>query len=149
MSFEDEFNKESQAAIDATREVTRVVAIEFFSSIILGTPVGNPQLWKNPPPPGYTGGSARANWFLTFVNPSTRTTQDKDTGRRTADQVAAQIAQRISSEYILTNNLPYIERLEKGWSTQSPGGFVALNARRVESLIPRIEREANRKFGVS
>lgn len=31
-----------------------------------------------------------------------------------------------SAAIFLTNNLPYIERLERGWSKQAPTGMVAL-----------------------
>lgn len=159
MSFSDEWAKESEAAIMAVEETVKVTAIELFSGVIFRTPVGNKDLWKNPnsADDGYTGGSARSNWFLTFTTPSTQTTTSTDRENGSRDSFYGEIASKVSSQrggdnaskYILTNNLSYIERLDSNWSTQTGGlGIVSPEESRVSAMIPRIAKAANKKYGV-
>lgn len=152
MSFEKEFAKESANAIKAAREVVRVTAIELFSGVITRSPVGNPDLWKEPKsiPPGYTGGSFRANWYLTQTVPSVKYDADKKTSEgEMISGVTAQIASKQSSSWYLTNNAPYSERLENGWSSQAPAGIIAPERSRIDAMFDRIVAVANRKYGVS
>ncbi len=104
----------------------QTVHIQASNGVIENTPVGNPDLWKDPPPPGYAGGRARGNWQSTRGASATGEVDRIDpSGAATAaagQQVAAQI-QAGEASYI-TNNVPYIERLNDGWSTQAPKGFV-------------------------
>ncbi len=37
-------------------------SIDLHAAIVMRTPVGNPDLWKHSPPPGYVGGRLRASW---------------------------------------------------------------------------------------
>ena len=39
------------------------------------------------------------------------------------------------NEFTLTNNLPYAERLEYGWSNQAPQGMVRVNVARFNTLL--------------
>lgn len=150
MSFTDDLAKEADNAILAAQEVHRVTAIQLFSAVILSTPVGNPDLWQSEYiPVGYTGGSARANWQLSFDQPIDSTTSNTDDGSSTANNIARKInSGKARDQYILSNNLPYINRLENGWSTQAPTGMVAKNAIRIRAQIPNFERAANKKYGV-
>ena len=94
------------------------------------TPVGQPSEWENPSsaPPGYVGGRARSNWFPTIDSPSNETTEETNadvTGR--INSIKNQIAGNV---YYLTNNLPYIRRLEyDNWSKQAPRGMVRVTLR--------------------
>lgn len=148
--FSDQFKKESQAALKAAREVTRVATIELFSSAIVSSPVGAPELWKNPKPPkGYQAGTFRSNWNITLRNPSTRYSSTKvSSEQQKLQEVASKVTQSESKNYFLTNNSPYGERLENGWSTQAPVGIVAPNVSRVSALIPKIYEVALKKYGL-
>lgn len=149
MSFDDEWNKETESAIKAQQEIVKTIAIELFSGIVTSSPVGNPDLWKSPPEPGYTGGSFRSNWFLTKNSPSSRYSESRNTsGNAIITSISATIKSNDSESWTLSNNAPYAKRLENGWSTQAPIGIVAPNVSRVESLIPRIEKTVNRRYGV-
>lgn len=154
MSFTDDWKKESEAAIKAKQETVKVVAIEFFSGTIYRTPVANRSLWKNPNAnPDHVGGSARSNWMLTFTAPSSQVTDSTDRESGTRDsfyaEIASEIANRTSQTYILTNNLPYIERLNQNWSSQTKGkGIIAPEQSRVNAMIPKIEAAANKRYGV-
>lgn len=162
-SFTDQLKDEIKALNEANREIVKVVAIELFGSVINSTPVGNPSLWvyKHPqrgyvdfltyrnPPPGYTGGTARANWFLTERAPSIQVTESRDKGERTAARVAREIAaKRLTGSLYLTNNLPYIERLEDGWSGQAPAGMVKLNIARIQPMFPQIRDAVYKRRGI-
>lgn len=103
-----------------------------LSAIIKGTPVGNPDLWVYKHPtrgyidyvgyfgkPDYVGGRARSNWFLSQLTPSTKTTEAT---KRTKTPVLPKNV--LDKKIYFTNNLPYINRLEYGYSQQAPNGWV-------------------------
>lgn len=99
----------AKAAIAAQK-----IAGELFRRVILRTPVKT--------------GRAIGNWQATIGTPSALTLDGTD-GSDTAILRAIETVRgwRLGSAAIfLTNNLPYIERLENGWSKQAPNGMVAL-----------------------
>ena len=147
-SFADQMRAEAAAIKKANIDTVRAVAIELFGSVIQATPVGNPELWQSPPPPGYTGGSARSNWFLTNAAPSGEVTTATNYQQRQAETLRGIVSLQYTGRLTLTNNLPYIERLEDGWSTQAPQGMVKLNVARVEPMVPQIHAAACRRNGV-
>lgn len=147
--FSDQLRAEAAAIDNALKDTVRVVAIECFGGVIMGTPVGNPSLWQSPAPPGYTGGTARANWQLTNGAPAQGEVAATDGGTATRSAVISEIPRlQFTGRYTLANNVPYIEKLEDGWSTQAPQGMVKLNVARVEPMIPRIYQAALRRNGV-
>tara|TARA_R110002167_G_scaffold45515_4_gene136734 strand:+ start:530 stop:988 length:459 start_codon:yes stop_codon:yes gene_type:complete len=108
-------------------KVARAFVIQISASIILKTPVGNPDLWKSPAPSGYVGGRARNNWFPSISAISSETTKNKaKSGKASINKTkAASKALEAGDTFYLTNNLPYIRRLEyEGWSTQAAAGMV-------------------------
>lgn len=65
-------------------------------------------------------GRARANWLPSLNAPDTRQVeagQKEDVGPVLASY-------RIKDTIYISNNLPYIRRLNDGWSKQAPAGFV-------------------------
>jgi hypothetical protein len=108
----------------------KVIVLDLFRRIVLKSPVGNPDGWAPqslPPPPGYVGGRFRANWQITIGKPATGVIDS------TAEPVPSipalgsiADARRTTSLTVwITNNVPYAERLEMGWSRkQAPGGVV-------------------------
>lgn len=149
-SFTDQIRAEAAAIDKALKDTVRVVAIECFGGVIMGTPVGNPSLWQSPAPPGYTGGTARANWQLTNGAPAQGEVAATDGGTATRSAVISELPRlQFTGKYTLANNVPYIEKLEDGTgSTQAPQGMVKLNVARVEPMIPRIYQAALRRNGV-
>ena len=108
-------------------KVARAFVTQISTSIILKTPVGNPDLWKSKAPSGYAGGRARNNWFPSISAMSSETTKNKaKTGNAAISKVSAVSKPlRAGDTFYLTNNLPYIRRLEyEGWSTQAPAGML-------------------------
>lgn len=111
-----------------TSEFVRDVAFRTLSAVVLATPVGNPTLWQNPnaAPPGYTGGRARGNWQvgIGFADDA-ETGQIDKSGSATISKARTELAgYRIGPQILIQNNVPYINRLNEGHSTQAPAMFV-------------------------
>lgn len=123
-------------AQDNARAVVRKVGIELFSATIMATPVGNPDLWKNPPPPGYVGGRLRANWMPSIGTPKPGTLDEVDkTGDKTLARVKSTMSRWTVGDLYLMNNLPYASPVEYGWSSQAPHGMVRTNVVRFQSFV--------------
>ena len=78
---------------------------------------------------------ALSNWIVTLDSPSTQTVKPHFTGEggstqrasaaETINQARAILAKKKPGRKIyITNNLPYIRRLNDGYSKQAPAGFV-------------------------
>lgn len=103
-------------------QLQKAVVLDLFRRIVFKSPVGNPDNWQPqslPPPPGYVGGRFRANWQITISAPATGEIDS------TAPPVPSLRTPPFGVTVYITNNVPYAERLEMGWSrTQAPGGVV-------------------------
>ena len=115
------------------------IALDLLADIVFRTPVGNPDLWKVPiAPPGYVGGRARGNWQvgLNETNEEEFDDEDPSGGSTIADGSQTILSAMPFGVIWLFNNVPYIGRLENGWSSQAPNGMVRLALASVEALIP-------------
>ncbi len=94
--------------------VIRKIAIECFKRIILGTPVDT--------------GRARGNWQCTTGSMAGGTVENLDkTGSATIAAMISEVSGWTPKDDLpafITNNLPYIQRLNEGWSKQAPAHFV-------------------------
>lgn len=120
--------------------VVQKVTLDVARSVIEKSPVGNPELWKNPPPPGYVGGRFRANWMFGVGAIDTTTTDEIDaSGNMTQTRLAAAIsATKAGGVTYISNSLPYGPRIEyEGWSKQAPGGMVRLTVAEFQQFIDR------------
>jgi hypothetical protein len=119
--------------------VLRKITLDMFSRVVLRSPVGNPDLWTRPAPPGYVGGRFRANWFASVGEPSNSSSRDIDPlgsvslGRISAVASAAKLGETI----FLVNNLPYAWPLETGWSSQAPAGMVGITVTEFQAAAAR------------
>ena len=111
---------------NVTNETIIDVTLRIHATLVSNPPSGTP----------IDFGWASANWFIGTGQPprsNTGNLPDK-TGAAVAGREAEQgatVAQFVSSyDYTngqvvyLTNNVPYINRLNYGWSAQAPAGFV-------------------------
>lgn len=103
--------------------VMRSVSLKLFSAIIKASPVDT--------------GRFRGNWQTTGVTPATGLIAGVDpTGNKAVNSAATFITNATGWDtFTLTNNLPYAERLEYGWSKQAPVGMVRVNIARFQQLI--------------
>lgn len=103
--------------------VARSVTLKLFSAIIKGSPVKS--------------GRFRMNWQTTGATPATGLIAGVDpTGNKAINSAATFITNAPGWDvFTLTNNLPYAERLEYGWSKQAPVGMVRVNIARFQQLL--------------
>lgn len=110
--FKRNFAKLMQRAGKKSEMVVRASALAVGASLIQRTPVDT--------------GRAKANWVPGIGQVNTTTT-----GEINADAALANINQALQNwkpglTIWLCNSLPYIKRLEDGWSKQAPAGMVRL-----------------------
>jgi hypothetical protein len=134
------FVKKAQGRAD---RVVKKVVIDLGTSIIMKNPVGNPDLWKSPAPPGYVGGRSRANWqYGNGVMPSGSIDAVDQSGQKTiAALTAGVLTSDGASIHWIANSLPYINRLEQGWSKQAPAGMVELTVTEFQQIVKRAANE--------
>lgn len=106
---------QAQGVADNADALVRRVAVAVDSAVVQGTPVDT--------------GRARSNWQAELDQPAQGTveTLGPDAAGRSIAAAKAVINQYDGDkhgEIHLTNNLPYIGRLNDGWSAQAPAGFV-------------------------
>lgn len=93
-------------------KVVRKVALATDQAVVMGTPVDT--------------GRARANW-ITALDAASPAVTDAVGASAALEQAASVIStydgDRNTAIHI-TNNLPYIERLNDGYSAQAPAGYV-------------------------
>lgn len=144
MSFKGQLKAFADKSEMNLRAVTHKVIFDIGSRIVERTPVGDPDLWKNPAPPGYVGGRARGSWQYGFGTPSIETVINIDpAGSATVNRIMADINPLPGLHYI-TSNIPYMPALENGWSTQAPQGMVGLVSIEFSSIVDIAARGINK-----
>lgn len=129
-------DKIKRVAVDVPKnadEIVRKVALAADQTIVMATPVDT--------------GRARANWQVGIGSAPAGTVEYSGGGSGAAGY-AIGTAQSVVTTYKgqpggiwLVNNLPYIQRLNEGWSAQAPAKFVeqaidtAVNAIRDSKVI--------------
>lgn len=132
-----------QTAPEYVDKVVRKTVIEIGSRAVLRSPVGDPDYWQMPPPPGYVGGRFRANWQHGYgYPPSGEVDAVDESGGMTVERITGNtLSSPTDGTTWLVNNLPYAERLENGWSRrQAPLGIINL----IELEFPSIFEQAKR-----
>ena len=100
----------------------RKATIELFSSVVKGTPVDT--------------GRARGNWQCTIGSPANNQVEATDkSGAGVITDVVSTVPAKSGAVVWLTNNVPYIQKLEYGSSKQAPAGMVRINIQRFASIL--------------
>lgn len=120
----------------------RAAASAIIESVVHDTPVGDPKLWKRKPGPKflatYRPGKARANWRVSLGSIDRTVFEEKrdKEGGATISQARFRInTSRKGDTIYITNPVPYIHRLNNGWSTQAPVGFIEKAVMRAVATI--------------
>jgi len=104
---------------------TRMTAIMVHDRIVIRTPVDT--------------GRARASWNIVAGESPDTSVQDAafsgGEGAGTSTAKAKQNGLAVGNSYVISNNLPYIQRLEQGSSRQAPAGMVLLAIAEVEVIL--------------
>jgi hypothetical protein len=137
-----------EQVIDRAVKVQKTILLDALGKVVEKTPVGNRRLWKRNIeraergltkllPKGYVGGHARRNWQLKKDRRPTKTLKGT---RNDAQQRGERAIARIDEPCIayLSNLLPYMNRLENGWSTQAKDGIVGPTVRELLQKYRRI-----------
>lgn len=117
MSFAIDISQLVTRAKGRTDDVVQKITMELFRAVILRTPVDT--------------GRARGNWECTVGRPGTKVDQSAaDRAGSGALSAASGVVSKTPAGSIvyLSNNLPYIRRLEYGYSKQAPVGMVRVSA---------------------
>lgn len=93
-------------------QLIRYFCLNLLRDVVLGTPVDT--------------GRARANWQASIGSPATGIIEKEDKGGGSTAAKGSAVAAKAAGEvFFITNNLPYIYRLEfEGLSNQAPAGWV-------------------------
>lgn len=136
-SFALDVARFAQKAQGNADRVVRKVALDMLSSIVQKTPVGNPKNWSSPPPPDYVGGRARGSWAVGLGAVSLTATSTDKNGAATIVRAASALMSWGGDQVIyITSNLPYIRRLEYGWSqSQAPNGMVRVTVAEFNTFV--------------
>lgn len=118
--------------------VVRKVVLDLGTRIVMRSPVGDGSHWKSPPPPGYIGGRFRANWqYGEATRPAGTLLAIDPKGNSTVTKLVAGVKPDAAGKiHWLTNNLPYAQRLEYGWSKrQAPAGMVGITVTEYQTIV--------------
>ena len=123
MSFTLDIKNFVEKAKKNPETVARQVSFKLFSAVIKASPVDT--------------GRFRMNWQTAGAVTPSGVIDGTDKGGAAAIGDAASYIFAASdwNEFTLTNNLPYAERLEYGWSNQAPQGMVRVNVARFNTLL--------------
>jgi len=144
MSFKGQLDAFSRKTEGNMALATKKVLIDIGARLVERTPVGDPTLWAGPAPAGYVGGRARGSWQYSIGSPAVGDTGNIDAaGSATVASITASI-KPIPGIHYITSNLPYIQALEHGWSSQAPGGMVGLTAIEFSNIVDVAVRGARR-----
>lgn len=147
MSFTTDLSTFAAKAGSNADAVVRKVVFDISSKVVYRTPVGDPSYWQSPPPPGYVGGRARGNWQYGLDEVNSEPTGVIDAaGGDTVDAIGAEIpvGDGMGHVHYITNTLPYIKRLEEGYSRQAPpNGIIALTVMEYQDIVGKSVSEVN------
>lgn len=120
------FSKQLTAFVNGSKDkIDRVVKDStqvLFKNVIMETPVKD--------------GAARGNWQVSIDEPITGVIDRKDKeGSATVADAFGKIPDEAGHVVYMTNNLPYIRKLEYGHSDQAPQGMVRTNAAKWPQIV--------------
>ena len=146
----DDFIEEK--VVGKVLKVQRRIMLDLLMKVVEITPVGNRDRWqrniarkakglKGLLPKNYVGGHARKNWQVKINRPAMNIVKGQDKsgsgtikkGKREIDKI-----DKLCIAY-LSNRLPYMDRLENGWSKSAPNGIAGPAVRQVRTKYRRIK----------
>ena len=137
MTFALDLQKFAEKCGQRADDMVGNIMVRVAAELDRRSPVGDAKFWKHPPPKGYVGGHFRANWQLGVgVRPTTEIAGVDRNGAATQGRILAAIPEDASGKiYWLSNNAPYAQRLEHGWSRQAPEGLVGLTVVQFQTIV--------------
>lgn len=117
------FDQLGNAINDDVEQNVRKVIVSIFAQLDSESPIGHPELWKRGRSKHYRPGWFKANWKVVY-GPNKGDAENISKRGKGNDNVTEF---KMGMETHIVNNVPYAERLGKGWSKQAPTGWI-LNA---------------------
>ena len=133
MSWDSDWKKISDKVDRVISEGIRATLFEVSTAIIKETPADL--------------GTARGNWQASVgrgASGEVSVDSVRSGEARAISNVDQTVSVAVGDMYYLTNNLPYIERLEYGWSKQAPSGMGRKNVQQFNRLLVKNLRAASR-----
>ena len=131
-------NEINRAIRGSIVEEVREIGAGFARQIVFRTPVGMPETWKNPPPPGYKPGHARKNWRASIGRKLNDEVPGVDPGGGSTTAELFNVVRSYNNPrqaLMFQNGVPYIRRLNAGWSRQAAPGFVELTEQAAVAVV--------------
>ena len=128
-SFELQMKEFENMTAEKSELLFKKVCFDLSNSIIMDTAVDK--------------GTARGNWQpdINSIQNDVLEIEDKS-GNATVAKVANQTNNlKLGQYFTLTNNLPYILRLEYGWSKKSPQGMIGINIMRFQNFVNKANKD--------
>lgn len=128
-SFELQLKEFENMTTEKSELLFKKVCFDLSNSIIMDTAVDK--------------GTARGNWQpdINSIQNDVLEIEDKS-GNATVAKVASQTNNlKLGQYFTLTNNLPYILRLEYGWSKKSPQGMLGINVMRFQNFVNQANKD--------
>lgn len=146
MSFKSDISKFTKKVEKNANNVFKATALQIFGRIIKMSPVGNPSIWKFPSASNYVGGRFRNNWNTNIGSPDLSANRNASASGKasTSEMRSESVKVKIGDVIYMTNNLPYAERLENGWSSQAPIGMVKTTIARYKKVVAANARKVNK-----
>lgn len=129
MSFSLDMSKFAEKVTKKTDAVIRKVVLDCARSVVMMSPVDT--------------GRFKGNWdYGVTTMPNTQYSTNDLVGNTSIRRVQTKTANvnMAGNVHYITNNLPYAERLENGWSRQAPHGMVRLTTMRFQSIVDAAAR---------
>ena len=126
MSFATQMRAFENLTTDKAEKVFRKTCFEISNEVISNTPVDS--------------GRAKNNWFPDINKFSSETTEA--TNKQGSINLVSGATNRLQlgTTFTLSNNLPYIVKLEYGWSKQKPNGFVAITIQKFDTILKNVNQ---------
>ncbi len=130
----EEFSEEE--ILGRAIKLQKRILSEVLTQVVQRTPVGNRKRWKRnieraqrglpPLPKGYVGGHARKNWQVTLNRRPTTTVRGQEASEGPTIRRGLRTITQIDKPMIgyVSNLLPYMQRLEDGWSQSAGKGTI-------------------------
>ncbi len=129
MSFSDDLKQFEDKTRQKMTVIPRKVALEVLRRVVMRTPVRS--------------GRARGNWQTSVGSPMGNEVARTDKGGGATISAAVPTIESWDAANVaifLMNNVPYIQRLEDGYSDQAPAGMVKITVAEFEGLVEAIGR---------
>lgn len=111
MSLEQQLDKAYKSKVEGNLlKKVKQTGLAIYSNIVLNTPVDT--------------GRARQNWNIDINVVDVKITQDTGSDPDIGKALVATAKCTLRDIIYISNNLPYIRRLNDGYSQQAPAGFV-------------------------